>query len=392
MVRMLCSLAALAGAVVAAKCLDEAPDASFSCQQQKEWGKCSEDWMVGFCCSTCFGCASGCGAPAPRAPCDPEATPAAAQLLAYLYDISGKHTLTGQVERDQHNDDGGSATGTRYDWDKVAEITGQHPALYGNQFLWGSASFTKPLRQAWVDRATQLWRGDEGKGQGITHVNFHVCPPQPRFRDFRCAWEDIEGNPPNATLVDAILAEGSEEQRIWFEQLDAMAEDLKQLQRNGVPVLWRPFHEMNGGWFWWGATPRFGELWRQLFQRYTKQHELHNLLWVWGASGTEPSMEDYYPGGDVVDALGLDIYGGAFSQAVYDEVVSLADGRVVALAEVGQAPTEALLRGSQPRYAWFLMWGDFEESANDPKELTALYNSDWFLTQGEVSIGSTLLV
>merc|ERR1740117_2434800 len=41
-------------------CEDTPPDSSGNCTQQQEWGKCDEDWMVGFCCSTCFGCAAGC--------------------------------------------------------------------------------------------------------------------------------------------------------------------------------------------------------------------------------------------------------------------------------------------------------------------------------------------
>lgn len=318
-------------------------------------------------------------------------------MLRYLYDISGKHTLTGQVEHDNHKGSG-TTTGVRSDWDVVENITGHFPAIYGNQFLWGTEEFTRPVRQAWVDRAAELWRGDGDHGQAITHVNFHLCPPQARFADHGCTWNDIEGNPPNASLVDALLTKGTEEQRIWFEEVDTMGGYLLQLQEQGVPVLWRPFHEMNGCWFWWGCTSRLEELWGQLYDRMTGHLDVHNLLWVWGASSQETNLGPlarYYPGHNVVDALGLDTYVEndlGYSSQVYDHLITLAEGRPIGLAEVGHAPTVGKLRDDQNLYAWFLMWGDYEKSKNTAAELSALYDDAWFLTQGQIEIGTAVTI
>ena len=49
-----------------------------------------------------------------------------------------------------------------------------------------------------------------------------------------------------------MLTNGTDENYIWLDQLDTMASFLLQLQAQKVPVLWRPFHEANGAWFWWG--------------------------------------------------------------------------------------------------------------------------------------------
>jgi len=74
-------------------------------------------------------------------------------------------------------------------------------------------------------------------------------------------------------------------------------------------VLWRPFHEMNGGWFWWGAKKPavFIQLWRQMFDYFTIQKKLNNLLWVYAAN-TGGRTADYYPGDGYVDLVGVDAY------------------------------------------------------------------------------------
>ena len=62
------------------------------------------------------------------------------------------------------------------------------------------------------------------------------------------------------------------------------ADGLKELQDANVVVLWRPFHEMNGGWFWWGGKDpdEFIRVWRHMFDYFTKTKGLDNLLWVYG--------------------------------------------------------------------------------------------------------------
>ena len=68
-----------------------------------------------------------------------------------------------------------------------------------------------------------------------------------------------------------------------------------------MPVLWRPYHEMNGDWFWWGKkTGPSGHraLWRMMYDRFVNYHGLNNLLWVWNANAPAPhilSYADCYP-------------------------------------------------------------------------------------------------
>ena len=92
-------------------------------------------------------------------------------------------------------------------------------------------------------------------------------------------------------------------------ELDDIAAGLQQLRDAGVVVLWRPFHEMNGGWFWWGAKKPdvFMQLWRQMFDYFTVQKKLNNLLWVYAAN-TGGRTTAFYPGDGYVDLVGVDAY------------------------------------------------------------------------------------
>jgi hypothetical protein len=144
-------------------------------------------------------------------------------------------------------------------------------------------------------------------------------------------------------------------------QIDAIAVHLKELQKAHVPILWRPYHEMNGDWFWWGG--RRGEystkaLYRQLFDRLVKYHQLDNLIWVWSVDRpNKPEMQfsNYYPGDEYLDVLALDVYGSDFKQAYYDELAALSKGKPVVLGEVGNPPGLEILR-AQPRWGYWVVW------------------------------------
>ena len=97
-------------------------------------------------------------------PCDKNATSEVHAVLEQLHAVmaAGK-IVTGQVESDSHDDSvGGSRTFTHRDWDTVFNITGEHPGIWGSQFLWGNTAWAQPFRQAMVDRAVELWTSPGG--------------------------------------------------------------------------------------------------------------------------------------------------------------------------------------------------------------------------------------
>jgi mannan endo-1,4-beta-mannosidase len=152
-------------------------------------------------------------------------------------------------------------------------------------------------------------------------------------------------------------------------------------------VLWRPYHEMNGKWFWWGqkrGDDGYKRLYRMLYDRLVNFHHLNNLIWIYGANeireGVDP-YEPYFPGQDVVDVLATDVYQGAFAKD-YEALLSMAAGKPIALAEVGKVPPIEIL-SSEPRWAWFMTWGELMgigSAWSDLPKIKAVYESDRTLT------------
>jgi hypothetical protein len=159
-----------------------------------------------------------------------------------------------------------------------------------------------------------------------------------------------------------VLTPGTALHAKWVAQVDAIAVFLKQLEAARVPVLWRPYHEMNGDWFWWGGrhegTHTTAALYRQIFDRLANHHGLKNLLWVWSVDRpNKPGMEHakYFPGSEQVDVLALDVYRNDFAQSHYDSLVALSQGKPLCLAEVGNPPAATIL-AQQPLWTFYAVW------------------------------------
>ena len=190
-------------------------------------------------------------------------------------------------------------------------------------------------------------------------------------------------------LAAALADPSSADYRLLLRDIDAIAVQLQRLEDASIPVLWRPLHEAEGGWFWWGAKgpEPAKELWRIMYDRLTVQHQLDNLIWVWNSKSPA-----WYPGDDVVDVVSMDSYPaqgdhGALSGS-YDELVALGqDRKLVALGEVGGIPDPDLLEAYQAHWSWFVTWsGSFvQDGVVNPRELlTKIYNHPYVVTLDEL--------
>ena len=297
-------------------------------------------------------------------PVNPKASPEARALLGYFYALSGQYTLTGQ-----HNYPLSIARWT----DRTLELTGKMPAIYGQDFGFQGgedkdSALARPAMIAEVRR--QFEHG------AIPTLTWHALRPlsdEPvNFKD------DVQGKLTDAQWAQ-LLTPGTELRRRWEAQADVIAGYLKQLQAAHVPVLMRPCHEMNGGWFWWGGrkgSRGSAALYRMFYDRMVNVHHLDNLLWVWNINSPDwPGMEieDYYPGADVVDILSMDIYG-EFKKSHYDKIVKLAAGKPVALGEVGYVPSPEVLK-QQPLWSYFMVWSEWVEEQNPLQSVLDIYNS-----------------
>ena len=304
-------------------------------------------------------------------PVTPNASPEAVQLLQYLYSVSGNHTLTGQHAVPLLR----SARLV-----EAQRAGGNFPAVFGMDFgfdspgTWDGINF----RQQIVDEAIQKYR--EGY---IIVLMWHAVRP---IEDEPVKFKDsIQGKLTEEQWHD-LTTPGTEINERWKSQVDVIAWFLKQLRDAHVPVLWRPYHEMNGGWFWWGqkrGPDGYKKLYRMLFDRLVNFHKLNNLIWIYGANEvTPPNVDPYdacYPGDEVVDVLGTDIYHTGFARNQYDQLLALAKTKPIALAEVGAAPSPEILE-EQPRWTWFMVWDDPTEGGSTARGIRATYNCDQAIT------------
>ena len=192
----------------------------------------------------------------------------------------------------------------------------------------------------------------------------------------------------------ADILPGGEKHAEFRNQLDLLAAFLKQIKK--APVIFRPWHEHNGGWFWWGRGNCTEEEYIQLF-RYTvdylkEEKKIHHLLYAFSPDRSQwvlgdQAKENYfygYPGDDYVDIIGLDDYadvgrkGGPDSPEQQKEYfltalkliteIAKEKDKVAALTETGlesvdnaQWFTDIILKpikdnSSTVQIAWVLVW------------------------------------
>lgn len=295
-----------------------------------------------------------------KSPVVPEASPEAITLLSLLYSIKGKGILSGQHEYLEAPN-----TYSTY----IYNLTGVYPSIKGVEFgaISGQTDSTAASQRQNVVNACISY----ANSGGIITATYHMPYPGMSYD-----WANVQ----RATTPEEfgqIITPGNSLYDAFITEIDKVAEYLKQLRDNNIPVLWRPFHEMNGGWFWWGQKTNFTALWEIMFSRYTYYHGLNNLLWVWSANANNqwaPNPESYYVGIDRCDILGMDIYDNDFNVNYYETLRSIANGKPFAITENGELPSMFKLRTRQPEYAWFLTWGNY--LTNNKPNTSTRYNTD----------------
>jgi mannan endo-1,4-beta-mannosidase len=321
---------------------------------------------------------SGCKTASPvasREPVNKNASPEVRALLSYLYQISGHNILAGQ-----HNQPGIKPDASAMS-EKAEEITGKYPAIWGCDFGFKANGLDGiNNRPGIVAEAIRQYHNGS-----IINLMWHSVSP---LDNEPGEWKQNVWHKLTEAEWNELITPGTPLNQHWLAQLDVVAGYLEQLRDAHVPVLWRPFHEMNGNWFWWGqkkGDKGIKALWQLEYERLANHHHLNNLIWVWSPNtpdgGAKGFLADYYPGPGYVDVLGLDVYT-SFKQEYYNELLKLAAGKPIALGEVGTLPSPAVL-DSQPRWVWFLEWNSRLIKGNKPEQVKALYDDPRTLTRDE---------
>lgn len=293
---------------------------------------------------------------------NPNAIPEAQAVYAYLKEIWGKGTLTGQMESTWR----GSPD---YEMNLVESWTGKLPAIRGLDFMHNDFRGVTSRAIAWWEKG------------GISHICWHTGP------DFASGYDESQKN--NLDW-DRALTPGTAEYEALLQAMDRAVPYLQQLEDAGVPVLWRPFHELDGGWFWWskGGPEGFVKLWQLMYSRYTDYWGLDNLIWVLGYSNKGGDLGAWYPGDSYVDLIGGDSYDPGANGELYEAVRNVAPtGMPIVFHECGTIPTRAQMSAENAPWLMFMVWhtdhidnGQF----NTPQSVKEIYQSDWFITLDEL--------
>lgn len=307
------------------------------------------------------------------APVNKNASPEAKKLLSFLYSNKGKKTLAGQ-----HNY---NHSLSQYS-DTVKSLTGLDPAVWGADFILNG---TKSMGTEIVKEAIKRYK--EGY---IVTLMWHAGRPtdNPPF-----GWkESIQGEITGKEWKE-LTTPGTAIYKKWESQVDEIAAYLKQLRDVNVPVLWRPYHEMNGVWFWWGdkkGPEGYQKLYKMMFNRFVNFHQLNNLLWVWNANAPRDipfdeafPYREFYPGAGYVDVLATDVYNFDYETKDYNELLTLAEGKLITLGECGELPKPEILQ-VQPQWSWFMVWANWIKIDNTPQRVKETYNHPQVLTHDEV--------
>jgi hypothetical protein len=187
----------------------------------------------------------------------------------------------------------------------IKNVTGDHSAVYG--FDLGHLELGRPVNLDSVpfEKTKQLIREAYDRG-GVITISWHLRNPLTG----KTAWN------PEPGTVASILPGGSKNELFnnWLDKVAAFMQSLMGKKGEYIPVIFRPYHELNGSWFWWGGKNCTPDELKQLY-RYTVTYlrdtkQVHQLLYAFNTDKFNSANEylERYPGDEWVDLIGFDVY------------------------------------------------------------------------------------
>jgi Glycosyl hydrolase family 26 len=232
---------------------------------------------------------------------DPQATSETQALYKNLYQLIGKNILFG------HQDDPCYGVGWKYISGRsdIRDVTGEYPALYGFDLGRIELGWTHNLDSVPFDK-TRLFIQEAYERGGVITLSWHLNNPLTGLT----AWDNKPG------AVESILPGGAKNAlyTVWLDRVADFLSGLKGKRGESIPVILRLFHELNGGWFWWGkdqcSPDEMKQLWRYTIHYLRNEKKLHNLLYAFNTDKFNSGSEyiERYPGDDLIDIMGFDIY------------------------------------------------------------------------------------
>ena len=307
-------------------------------------------------------------------PVTPRASPETQSLLTFFANTYGKNIISGQQDGRRQTTNGLSA-----ELNYITNTTGKLPALLALDVSGYTDQSPPRDTQHLLMKQAADWFQNRG---GIVEFCWHWRAPmkEPAFYTKETTFDIVRA-----------VTEGTPEYAATVRDLDLIASELEVLRDAHVPALWRPVHEANGRWFWWGAggPEPLKKLWRLMFENFTGKHHLNNLIWVF-SPGAEVDLADWYPGDAYVDIVGQDHYpmDGNHDSAkdIFDELTQMTRGtKLIALGENGPIPDPRLIVRDHAGWLFFTTWtGSILYDKTTTEQLRAYYNHAYVLTLGDL--------
>ena len=339
-------------------------------------------------------------------PTDREATKETVKLYQNLLELQKAKMMFG------HQDALAYGHGWFYEegrWD-VKDVCGDLPAIYGWEIGHLELGDAYSLDSVHFDNI-QNWIKLVYERGGINTISWHLRNPLTGGS----SW-DVSSK----KVVKAILPRG-EKHELFKAYLDKLAEFLLALKADDgtyIPILFRPFHEHTGSWFWWGkdlcSAEDYKALWQFIIEYLQDYKGIHHLLYIYSSDGIDTPAEylERYPGDDLIDVFGFDLYdrGGDYTirlERCAEIVSTLASerGKVATVSETGSHDTirtewwtNTLLKTLHPYdLSYALVWrnpwkpidahgnfGPYKESP-DSKDFIKFYNDPKTMFQQELT-------
>ena len=356
---------------------------------------------------------------------DGNATEATKNLYAYLKAVGESDSVIFGHQNDTHHKAGTAGEG--FSTSDTEDVTGSIAGVVGIDTL----SLTGNEASSWdtpeaerIANVADITRKAAEKGALITlsaHMpNFDLIDQ--RVKAYEASGETLTGNEKigywkaedgsrqynfsgytPGTLTGNVVTRimpGQDLNYLYTDYLDLVADYAKAVEKDGITILFRPFHDNTGSWFWWGAALCDEEAYINLY-RYTVDYlketkGVHNILYVYGPGSEAANAAEYgarYPGDAYVDMIGYDMYHSNPSQeneaaflsniksqnAILREFATAHD-KLYAITETGVADGSVALKrsGNQVKdwymqlldaldgegVSYFLVWANFDEDGS----------------------------
>lgn len=243
----------------------------------------------------------------------------------------------------------------------IYEVTGKYPAVRGHDLIHESSNAREiELLIDWYRRG------------GIPTLMWHWGAPS--------LGEGYEESKKTIDISKCFI-EGTPENNAMWDDLERVADWLSVLRDANVPVLWRPMHEFDGKWFWYGkgGGDQFVQLWETMYNYFTEERGLNNLIWVLCHSGEIDTT--YIPERKYFDIAGPDTYSKDSQEPLYEAIADIyGKDSLIPLHECGTIPDPDACLENNTMWSWWMLWHTMHLTKHDKENLRRIYHHPSVIT------------